>query len=1771
MSPNSTSRFNLRRHLRNTLLNHQQQSQQSQQQQQPPPPPPSSSSANNSQTSTSTTSTNATSHTQRRSNRSNNNNHHNHHNQNNHYHAPRLPEDQPVLLPATERSMDLDEVVPLSSTALRVPPQQRRSASTASTTTTTTASTTTTANNNNSQTNHDNSNYYNSALFMDEPPSLVSLGDASDGGTGGGADAVDANDDDDDHHHQQQQQHDSSLIRPTVMTHDRGEQQSPSAASFSPSRTTSSATTTTTAAAPHLPWYDPRRNSVCSSEETGSTVSDILMEDEDYLTTASGVAAAAIAGGIPTSPTTRRSATPGTKQSTNTSATTTTTTTTTTTDVFYPQPSRDYEWMGRSVESLVLGHWTRAPLLSLPQEEEDDESFYYYYGGDTAFFALRRRSTASTFGGGGGGGGGFYGRRRSSQGSFPGGRRGSLSLSGNANVHGGTLANYYNSSARRSSNSGGGGGGASGGTTNHPLHHRRGPAPNDVDRSYSIGGGGGGNTNSSSNNNNNSNDPHTPNQPRQGRRGSTTMTSHTPMYRRRSSLATTTLGPDNETGTVGPARKGGGGGPNVVLSLLARDTTGKSCFARNVPATTCLRAMGGHALFAALDRPAAGMATEVAFLAAAIDTGDWAETQTIVSRLAPRLVGDPMAAATTAAAGSSSSSASAAAVRDPNLPPTAPRFYAGGGRTGLERDAFVQAGGVDVLIRVFREKSFVGQEMADSYDARDLSSEIVATRLAQCWNEALVSLRELVYSIPSLVEDRKISDHGEFLPFLFTLLTHDACFDAAAALIEEILALLTQSPQPQPSADVEGVAAVVAVSSNSNSGSSQVNSENGGGPGEEGAGTAPATVPAFQPVGRHSPPTTFFLGNVPNLYQLWAGFNCRQLAHFCRILALLIFEPEDRQLLESPAILKSLELLLLRRNRAVRAGRDSTVDMNQSILLGDERLLKRLLQLLRVMNFAPSLRRVTPYHVMAQYPFIGDTLVMLGLNELDQWSEIDRQDELARKLYEEEDGDDAEATERADQPLLGELGNVADMLEGLSETMNEPANQIGHIIRVISAAQQAGVIVGRNTRQRGGRRGRRSRASQAATSTPPAAPSVEDQETAAAALRSGAITADDATIQGLASVAGILTDQVLVRRLYQSPPGEDGDIFGGGYDEDGNFVSRHFINTPEDAANSMQFNGMLLGPYQVEVLFVLCTLMGGRRKLDAQDMLKRLGLVPVLHDMFQRLPWYKKDRRSGEDNRSSDHGSTGESSLSDSQPNGIHGPGCECTPESALCIQYLRLLHNFCDRDCDNYTGRRLLLSDVERRYVFSGGRYPDRSEDRGLLSKIVQAFIEEPDDSPYRFWLASCIESYLRGSSPEEQMFAAQSGLMAHLIDDVSSDRLHCAGSLQTSFDLLGELGKGNPDVIRLLVNDLDEESFRKLMSVAAANLVDSNVFIRSLLLSLERLAAQDRFIPLYAETNSAVHNSRQSVWTSQSGPMSRAYLTHSWWDAPTISLLDSPQIIVDGEEDEESHDDARPADWFPTSEVMEAHGVTSTDVAMLPSGLQESVGHFGWLFTPGGDCLAANTYLPNSVERLSWFLAANQARLLRDLLGVVDLRNINHENICCLNTAVVIAIFAHRRRQLPALLEELRQMNDEEKESKRRALAAARHDDVVDRAFVQAMRYLDLDNQRETPAYARRRSLTSNVPANTASQQIGDRADVMRNFREVLWFWTEYYTHRGRDRLSLEFSSHIRFQEWNHVVALLSADDGSSTALIRSHLRLPRSPYQRAARIADNPVRGV
>lgn len=70
---------------------------------------------------------------------------------------------------------------------------------------------------------------------------------------------------------------------------------------------------------------------------------------------------------------------------------------------------------------------------------------------------------------------------------------------------------------------------------------------------------------------------------------------------------------------------------------------------------------------------------------------------------------------------------------------------------------------------------------------------------------------------------------------------------------------------------------------------------------------------------------------VPGLYKLLENFSSRQLALFCRVLSLIVFEPEDRHLFEGNQQMRAFELLRLRRNRIQRSS-NNTVERNQNLV-----------------------------------------------------------------------------------------------------------------------------------------------------------------------------------------------------------------------------------------------------------------------------------------------------------------------------------------------------------------------------------------------------------------------------------------------------------------------------------------------------------------------------------------------------------------------------------------------------------------------------------------------------------------------------------------------------------------------------------------------------------------------------------------------------------------------------------------------------------------------
>jgi len=267
---------------------------------------------------------------------------------------------------------------------------------------------------------------------------------------------------------------------------------------------------------------------------------------------------------------------------------------------------------------------------------------------------------------------------------------------------------------------------------------------------------------------------------------------------------------------------------------------------------------------------------------------------------------------------------------------------------------------------------------------------------------------------------------------------------------------------------------------------------------------------------------------------------------------------------------------------------------------------------------------------------------------------------------------------------------------------------------------------------------------------------------------------------------------------------------------------------------------------RVEVLYVLGLLLVGKQRKQVQKALAELELIPKLSLLYDNFIWRSNSGRQ----RSRLPG---------------HTTACECSPEVALKIQLLRLIHSFCDHS--DY--KHLLLSRCEwdelnripasmapavlRLEECDGGgivlepEIPPPSPrlmckgSAGLLTKIVDVLKKEPSGSTHRFWLSRTVESYLRGgTSHKDQIFLLRRGLLEHITGSLIQTDARLKEAIQSSFDLLGEMVKFSYEACKQMDSILNtEHKLRKAMAMVNNNLVDSNMFIRAMVLAASHFKA--------------------------------------------------------------------------------------------------------------------------------------------------------------------------------------------------------------------------------------------------------------------------------------------------------------------------------------------
>lgn len=118
----------------------------------------------------------------------------------------------------------------------------------------------------------------------------------------------------------------------------------------------------------------------------------------------------------------------------------------------------------------------------------------------------------------------------------------------------------------------------------------------------------------------------------------------------------------------------------------------------------------------------------------------------------------------------------------------------------------------------------------------------------------------------------------------------------------------------------------------------------------------------------------------------------------------------------------------------------------------------------------------------------------------------------------------------------------------------------------------------------------------------------------------------------------------------------------------------------------------------------------------------------------------------------------------------------------------------------------------------------------------------KEPVESSFRFWQARAVESFLRGvTSYADQMFLLKRGLLEHILFCIIDSECKSRDVLQSYFDLLGELMKFNIDAFRRFNKYVNtEEKFQIFLNQINSSLVDSNMLVRCIVLSLDRFESQ-------------------------------------------------------------------------------------------------------------------------------------------------------------------------------------------------------------------------------------------------------------------------------------------------------------------------------------------
>ena len=271
---------------------------------------------------------------------------------------------------------------------------------------------------------------------------------------------------------------------------------------------------------------------------------------------------------------------------------------------------------------------------------------------------------------------------------------------------------------------------------------------------------------------------------------------------------------------------------------------------------------------------------------------------------------------------------------------------------------------------------------------------------------------------------------------------------------------------------------------------------------------------------------------------------------------------------------------------------------------------------------------------------------------------------------------------------------------------------------------------------------------------------------------------------------------------------------------------------------------------------------------------------------------------------------------------------------------------------------------------------------------------------------------------------------------------------------------------------------------------------------------------------------------------------------------------------------------DWcYGLTRVASALGLRQTPCPVLPSvGASLTRGRGSWEALVGESVAIVSgvsslpvplTELYDAVDNLSLsqpimqFLRCFRIPLLFEMMRVVTIDNVGHDNLCNLNTALLLFMSAHRHGALPALVMQLRE------HQRCLASSAASADPIPMNCLpslkepVMSMGWSDiglLSTSVSPPLSASVKVRQSGSGTSDATSGASEVPDVLLNFCHLLVFWLEYNSLRERDRRGMRSMSQYTYSECRVVVrALLGLPVSQPPTSARVHLGVLGEPPTR------------